>query len=205
MMGSLETTESRAAIRGFSASIRERLAGAEALFVPGGGKMFGCLLAEDGAGRLHTSFAYSGMLFGRWAQPGFAEPLFDVDRWRALEARHDPQIKAASSREERAQRSRELMARYHALYEIAAPGGGVRRMIDVIPGRPGSGMGDCCAPKLLSAANRLGLRPLGMAEMFVGRGRTRQVRQHGHFYRPCTRLCGPLMPYLLGVNPPETT
>lgn len=159
--------------------------------------MFGCLIAEDSSGTRHESIAFSGMLFGRWAHPGFAPPLFDVEKWRVLEARYDPEIKAATSREERAQRSRDLMARYHALYRIAVPDGSEHRMIDVIPGRPGSGMGDCCAPRLLCAANRAGLRPVGLAEMFIGRARPRQSRQHGHFYPPCERLCGPLMPLLL--------
>jgi hypothetical protein len=178
------------------------------LFAPGGGKMFACLVAEDGEGERRVLFAFSGMLARKWSWPGWAPPCFDARRWRELEATYDPEIAALSAKleaggdtrglqEERAQRSRELMARYHGLYRIAGPGGRVHALEAIVgAGKMVSGMGDCCAPKLLNAAYRRGWHPRSMVEFFVGSSRRPGVRVHGREYAPCDDKCGPLMAYL---------
>jgi tRNA pseudouridine32 synthase/23S rRNA pseudouridine746 synthase len=42
-----------------------------------GGKMFGVLVVQDGAGRVGYLSAFSGMLDQQWQRPGFVPPLFD--------------------------------------------------------------------------------------------------------------------------------
>jgi tRNA pseudouridine32 synthase/23S rRNA pseudouridine746 synthase len=60
---------------------------------PGGGKMFGVLVVEDGAGRIGYLRAFSGMLDGRWHIDGFAPPAFEAAArdafWPAGEAELD--------------------------------------------------------------------------------------------------------------------
>ncbi|WP_074958283.1 RluA family pseudouridine synthase [Myxococcus fulvus] len=49
----------------------------EALWRPGGGKMFGVLVVSTAEGRPGFLSAFSGMLGGSWEVEGFAPPLFD--------------------------------------------------------------------------------------------------------------------------------
>ena len=49
----------------------------DALWQPGGGKMFGVLVVAEPGGRLGYLCAFSGMLDGAWNVEGFAPPLFD--------------------------------------------------------------------------------------------------------------------------------
>lgn len=179
-------------------------------FAPGGGKMLGCALARDDRGGSHTLFAFSGMLAGRWCWSGWVEPVFDVRRWRALEAEFDPQIAALTAaiegadedpselRSERAHQSRALMRRYHELYELIGASGQTRSLAQIVGSeRMKSGMGDCCAPKLLVAARREGLEVESLVEFFVGVSRRPGRRTHGTVYAPCEEKCGPLLDFLL--------
>ena len=189
---------------------RRNLSNSRALFEPGGGKMFGCLVAQDAEGRRHELRAFSGMLQGGWSVPGFVEPVFDVGAWRSLEARYDPEIarlstriathpdEARALRRQRAQLSRELMARYHRLYRLTGAAYLSASMEEVVgAGNMASGMGDCCAPKLLNAAHRRGWRAVSLVEFFVGESRRPGHRVHGEFYAPCAEKCGPLLSFLL--------
>ena len=186
------------------------LSNSRPLFDAGGGKMFGCLIAESEDGTQHELRAFSGMLGGQWGFDGFAAPLFDVARWRELEARYDPDIAAVTARiaeeparatdlqRKRAQLSRELMARYHGLYRMTGAAHVEARVEAVVgAGNMASGMGDCCAPKLLNEAHRRGWRALSLAEFFVGVSRRPAHRVHGSFYPPCSEKCGPLLGFLL--------
>lgn len=191
----------------------EALAGT--LFEPGGGKMFGVLLAVDAEGQRHEHRAFSGMFGGRWTHAGWAGPAFDVEAWRGLEARYDPEIAACTSAlanadaptrrrllTQRAELSRALMGRYHALYRWL-DGGGRRRSLAQLAGPHGlaSGMGDCCGPKLVQAAHARGQRPVALAEIFVGRARQGAngvvKRRHGQGFAPCEERCVPILGCLL--------
>jgi len=44
---------------------------------PEGGKMFGVLVVRDASDQLGYLAAFSGMLAGKWVQPGFVPPFFD--------------------------------------------------------------------------------------------------------------------------------
>lgn len=70
---------------------------------------------------------------------------------------------------------------------------------------PPSGAGECCAPKLLQAAYRRGLKPLAIAEYWYGRPKGGEVRVHGRHYPACRGKCGPVLGWMLGgleVEPP---
>ena len=100
----------------------------------------------------------------------------------------------ASLREQRADASRRLMRRMHAAYVVKSVGGRTRPMREVFGGDMPSGTGDCCAPKLLHHAATLGLRPLGLAEVWWGRA---PGRVEGRMYGACKEKCAPLLGFLL--------
>jgi tRNA pseudouridine32 synthase/23S rRNA pseudouridine746 synthase len=63
------------------------------------------------------------------------------------------------------------------------------------PETPPGGAGDCAGPKLLAAAYRLGLRPLVMAELWLGP--PAGGRMPGTFYPACRKKCGKVLPFML--------
>lgn len=64
---------------------------------------------------------------------------------------------------------------------------------------PPAGAGECCAPRLLQHAFTTGLRPLCMAEFWVGgdNAATGEVRRDGHFYPACDSKCRPILQFML--------
>ena len=66
---------------------------------------------------------------------------------------------------------------------------------------PPSGAGDCCAPKLLQYAFTHGLKPLCLAEFWVGAPSRTEIRKEGCFYAPCSGKCVPILRHMLkGVD-----
>lgn len=60
------------------------------------------------------------------------------------------------------------------------------------------GVGDCAAPRLLNAATKKGLRPLGVAEMFVGAtGGMSLRRKDGELYDACEERCQKIVGWML--------
>lgn len=62
---------------------------------------------------------------------------------------------------------------------------------------PPAGTGECAAPKLLQYAYRKGLRPLCMAEFWIGASPMGELRRDGNFYGSCKGKCGPLLGFML--------
>ena len=60
-----------------------------------------------------------------------------------------------------------------------------------------SGAGECCAPKLLQAAYRLGLQPLAMAEFWWGGSAPGHYREPGAFFPACRSKCYPILGFML--------
>ena len=65
---------------------------------------------------------------------------------------------------------------------------------------PPTGCGECCAPKLLSEAFRLGLRPISMAEFYYGPENKSATKHHKSFYHPCDEKCSFILPHILGLE-----
>ena len=63
---------------------------------------------------------------------------------------------------------------------------------------PPSGAGECCAPKLLHYALSHGMKPIALAEFWVGAPSRTEVRQEGTFYAPCSGRCKPILKWILG-------
>jgi len=61
---------------------------------------------------------------------------------------------------------------------------------------PPSGAGECCAPKLLQYALTHGMKPLALAEFWVGAPSKTEIRQEGAFYAPCSGRCVPILKHM---------
>ncbi|RKH40228.1 RluA family pseudouridine synthase [Corallococcus sp. AB050B] len=202
--------------------LRQDAAFHEALWRPGGGKMFGVLVVAAPDGRVGFLSAFSGMLGGAWTVEGFVPPLFDpVARdafWPAGEAELAAlgQQHAALSREAeapraerslhalkevehvRAERSRALWRQVTLGYVIPNARGETQTLAALFaPKPPPGGAGDCAAPKLLAYAFREGLKPLELAEFWWGAPPQDGRRESGAYYPACDNKCGTVLPYML--------
>ncbi len=64
-----------------------------------------------------------------------------------------------------------------------------------------SGAGECCAPKLLQAAYKLGLEPLAMGEFWWGPSTPGHYKEPGAFFPACHSKCRPILRFMLqGLN-----
>ena len=187
------------------------------LFGPQRGKMFGVLEYRNGAGQRSFLYSFSGQYNGRWTLPGWAPPLFDIDRFTNLNDPVEHRIKEIGAQieqqtdnttrrelsETRKELSRELMKTIHGLYRLHNFSGQIASLneavgtSDTLP----TGIGDCCAPKLLNQAAQRGYSPLSIAEFYFGRSTPSGTRHHGEFYEPCREKCSPILGFLLCGTP----
>ena len=105
----------------------------------------------------------------------------------------------ADCKAERRRLSRALTARIHKAYRFENFLGEILPLTEVDTGspRPPTGMGDCCAPKLLQHAVRHRLEPLGMVEFWWGQSPRTLPRVEGAYYGSCTHKCYPILGFLL--------
>jgi hypothetical protein len=178
------------------------------------GRMFGVLEAVDAAGDPVFLRAFSSLAGGlRWV-PGWAPPLVDrTTRARVILAgerrikqltRRIDRLPAGDPEREnlirtRRERSRALMEEIHDAYRVRNFRGEERSVREAFAGEGGlpGGLGECCAPKLLTEAARRGLRPRGLVEFFWGGSPPSENRVAGRFYAPCETRCRPLLGFLL--------
>lgn len=64
-------------------------------------------------------------------------------------------------------------------------------------GIPPGGAGECCAPKLLQYAYANNLKPLCMAEFWVGPPPKDELRSEGFYYPACQHKCKPILSHML--------
>ncbi len=188
------------------------------------GKMFGVLVVENEATASGFSFlaAYSGLLAGRNDWKWFVPPVFDAQQpnghfkqtERLLSAINvvvesmDPNDRLAIElKERRKQMSEDLQQWLFRQYHLLNALGEERDLIEIwhdyhsvkvrrkFPYPPG-GAGDCCAPKLLQYAYLQGLKPVCMAEFWMGNS-TMTVRHDGQFYPACRGKCLPILTWML--------
>jgi tRNA pseudouridine32 synthase/23S rRNA pseudouridine746 synthase len=68
---------------------------------------------------------------------------------------------------------------------------------DTPQGVPPAGAGECAAPKLLQYAFKNNLKPIAMAEFWVGESPQGEMRREGNFYPACQSKCGPILTFML--------
>ena len=185
------------------------------------GKMFGVLVVEkDGTWQTTEDVwqtaegvtfiaAFSAQLDGLYDHEGFVPPVYEMKT---------PPVGANKEESRRLQRL--LFAQYHLLN-----GKGERRnLLEIFQNEqpilspeewfgkgqgdkgqstkdsstlPPSGAGECCAPKLLQYAFLHGLKPVALAEFWVGASPANELRREGQFYAPCSGRCVPILRFML--------
>lgn len=180
------------------------------------GKMLGVLVVEKDGQRGYLS-AFSGTICGETTRKGFVPPVFDVmapgcyfQQEQTAISEINQRLKECDSpqlQEERAQRSRMLQQWLFQQYSFLNAMGERRSLLDVFNGTtPPGGSGDCCAPKLLQYAFLHDMKPLCLAEFWVGASPKGELRTHGRCYTPCRSRCLPILTFMLqglsvGENP----
>ena len=182
------------------------------------GKMFGVLIVEPSVFSLQYSdnylAAFSAKLDGSYEHEGFVPPV-----WEGLE---DERIRGlvenpvGHSKEE----SRRLQRLLFANYNFVNGKGESKNLLEIFKEEkpiipidewfssavsnqpsafrlPPSGAGECCAPKLLQYALTHGLKPIALAEFWVGAPSPTEIRQEGAFYAPCSGKCVPILRHML--------
>lgn len=183
------------------------------------GKMFGVLIVEGPDGTLNFLAAYSGELAGSNKWPWFVPPIYDLldpdsyfqeeqARINALNQSIDQNVgNITALKAERKARSQALQQWLFKQYRVTNARGIEADFIDIFRNyhityhrgspTPPSGSGECCAPKLLQAAYSLRLKPIAMAEFWVGRSPRDEIRIDGHFYPACSGRCRPILTHML--------
>ena len=181
---------------------------------PACGKMFGVLVARTTDGEIVHLRAFSGQYNGLWQVPGWVDPIFDLTTFHQIQDHEEREIKLLTyeiaqlpaddpDRQEliqrRKEKSQQLMRDIHSLYRLRNFHGqvaGLEKIFATNKGVP-TGTGDCCAPKLLQHAILHNLRPLGLAEFYLGKENASGTRQHGNFYSSCRSKCYPILGFML--------
>ncbi len=190
------------------------------LLEPAAGKMFGVMVCRDDEGHLGTLRAFSGE-WEDWEAPAgwvpssghlaeYADERERTETEVAALTRQIDELKAMPTSKpirrqietikiERGRMSRALTDHMHAAYRFENALGEVLPLteVDTDSDRPPTGMGDCCAPKLLQAAVRQGLEPLGMVEFWWGSSSAVHPRVQGTYYGSCRQKCYPILGFLL--------
>jgi tRNA pseudouridine32 synthase/23S rRNA pseudouridine746 synthase len=180
--------------------------------------MFGVLIVEpsDVSNQPSENYlaAFSAKLDGSYYHEGFVPPVWDKGDGLQVTGYGEP---VGHSKEESRRLQRLLFASYH----LVNGRGESKNLLEIfkdekpiVPAEewfarnderlsisdermPPSGAGECCAPKLLQYALTHGLKPLALAEFWVGAPSKTEIRQEGMFYAPCSGRCGPILKYML--------
>ena len=158
------------------------------------GKMFGVLVYEGG-----YLAAFSAKLDGTYYHEGFVPPVYEMT---------EEPIGTSKAESQRLQRL--LFANYNFINGK----GESKNLLEIFRNEkvvspedwfsgkkssslPPSGAGECCAPKLLQYALTHGLKPVSLAEFWVGAPSKTEIRQEGAFYAPCSGKCVPILKHML--------
>ena len=173
------------------------------------GKMFGVLIVESSdVNNQHSDdylAAFSAKLDGSYHHEGFVPPVYEMTT---------PPV--GTSKEE----SKRLQRLLFAQYNFINGKGESKNLLDIFADEkpilspeewfdagerskvkgeriPPSGAGECCAPKLLQYALTHGLKPIALAEFWVGAPSRTELRKEGCFYAPCSGKCVPILRHML--------
>ncbi|MBO4690497.1 MAG: RluA family pseudouridine synthase [Paludibacteraceae bacterium] len=170
------------------------------------GKMFGVLIVREPNATADTYLrAFSAKLDGSYHHNGFVPPVYEMT-----------QAPIGTSRTESQRLQRLLFANYCFTNGL----GESRNLLDIFADEkpiispedwfgkphsslsadsllPPSGAGECCAPKLLQYALTHDMRPIALAEFWIGAPSSGELRREGYFYPPCSGKCKPILRHML--------
>jgi hypothetical protein len=182
------------------------------------GHMFGVLECRDDRGSTVVLRAFSSLAGGIREVDGWVPPILSRDSFhnvvlpgqnlikemtRELQRLSPGSPQARAQVERRAAVSQDLWRKMQALYRFHNFRGESRPLKDALAlgpsvnGNATSGVGECCAPKLLNHAARTGLTPVGLAEFYWGASNQSGSRKPGEFYSCCEARCQPILGFML--------
>jgi len=191
------------------------------LYEEANGKMFGVMVCRDQNGQRGVLRAFSGEWDGRLQPSGWVPSSGFLDEYEEERNATEGQVADFTRRigelqgglpgtralrrqieelkVERGALSRALTERIHDAYRFENALGEVLPLREVDTGspRPPTGMGDCCAPKLVQHAVRQGLEPLSMIEFWWGASSQMHPRVERCYYSACRPKCYPILGFLL--------
>ncbi|MCO5260918.1 MAG: pseudouridine synthase [Crocinitomicaceae bacterium] len=101
----------------------------------------------------------------------------------------------------RKQQSQDLQNQLFDQYHFLNALGETRSVLSIFQhienGKPPSGAGECCAPKLLHYAYQHQLKPIALAEFWWGASPASEIRKHKHYYPSCRGKCEPILGHML--------
>jgi tRNA pseudouridine32 synthase/23S rRNA pseudouridine746 synthase len=198
--------EAIAALAGPETEARAALAAADAAHA-GAAAALAAVHAENRRSRhARRAAATDGATLHALAQESRADLAARRRLRAAQQAQRRPFVEALRTVEERRRalerarvaRSCELLEVLYAGYQIHSAGGQRRSLRDLFaPATPPGGSGDCAAPKLIAHALRAALRPIALAEFWVGAPLVASDRRAGVYYPACREKCGPVLAHML--------
>lgn len=104
-------------------------------------------------------------------------------------------------KKQRKQRSNEIQNQLFDQYHFLDANGATKSVLQLFEhvenGKPPSGAGECCAPKLLQYAYQHDLKPIALAEFWWGASPASEIRKHQQFYPACRGKCEPILGHML--------
>ena len=173
------------------------------------GKMFGVLVYTGDRSSVKGDCyiaAFSAQLDGSYYHDGFVPPVYDM-----------PTLPVGATKAESKRLQRLLFANYSFLNSQ----GESKNLLDIFQDEPPilspeewfsksavshqksafrlppAGAGECCAPKLLQFAFAHGMKPIALAEFWIGAPSKTEIRREGVFYAPCSGKCVPILRHML--------
>ena len=160
--------------------------------------MIGILVCKNADNQIVIIKAFSGQIKGSYFQLGWAPPCFDETKFNLVAKAYDLLIKDENCLNSK-EISKEAQEKIFDLYEFTCIDKTIVKIKDVFFDKlPPTGTGDCCEPKLLNQAFRLGLTPLSMDEFYFGENTN--FKTNGEFYPPCNQKCQPLLVHMLKLD-----
>lgn len=122
-----------------------------------------------------------------------------IEEKAAVVALFNERIKALGA--ERRNRSLALQRWLFEQFAVLNANGEGKSLLEIFDEKlsalPPAGAGECAAPKLMQYAYRNSLKPLALAEFWVGESPVGEVRRDGCFYGACKSKCEPILGYML--------
>ncbi len=161
--------------------------------------------------------AFSGTICGKSDLSFFVPPVFDLHDPDCLFQREEREISLINReiermehkgniaceqlntlKEVRARRSAELQQWLFRQFSFLNARGESKNLLEIFGDKmPPAGTGECCAPKLLQYAFAHSLRPLCIAEFWMGLSPKEEIRVEGNFYPACQSKCKMLLTWML--------
>lgn len=163
------------------------------------GLMFAILIAETKEGERVVIKGFSGLAESHHQVPGYVNPTYSINAFKALEKECDESVKEDGiSESERRRRSSLYSDRFADLHIFTDINGDTFTLRDVESGRMPTGSGDCAGIKVLNHAMRKGYKILGFTEFYYGPETTK--RKCGECYSPCEERCRKIIKRMLGLD-----